>query len=97
MLALLALTACSGTGNWARAGADDEQIKRDYAACQRQASAEMSTAYNIDHDILSTRRQDWQRSGTLGQRMETLRAQERPRAAEIAAQCMQSKGYSQPN
>ncbi len=93
----MVLAACSGTGNWARAGADDERIKQDYAACQRQASSELSVDYNIDHDILSTRGQDWQRNGIMTQKKMTMESQDRPRARDITAQCMQSKGYSQGN
>jgi hypothetical protein len=48
---------------------------------------------NIDADIMATRSQDWQRTGTLGAKRETLALQNRGRGEDIVGLCMRQKGY----
>jgi hypothetical protein len=94
ILLLAGLSACSGASNWSRAGASPETTRADLEACRSEANAATRQDQGIDADIMATRGQDWQRTGTLGAKRETLAMQNQGRASDIVELCMRSKGYS---
>jgi hypothetical protein len=94
LLLLAGLWACSGASNWSRPGASPEATRADLEACRSEANAATRQDQGIDSDIMATRSQDWQRTGTLGAKRDTFAMQNRGRASDIVELCMRSKGYS---
>jgi len=94
LLFLLAgLCACSGS-QWTKSGASPETAKADLRECQDEARSLLRQDENIDADIMASRSQDWERTGTLGLKRQTFAAQNRGRSEDIIGQCMRGKGYS---
>ena len=94
LLLLAGLSGCSGASNWSRPGASPETTRADLDACRSEANAATRQDQGIDSDIMATRSQDWQRTGTLGAKRETLAMQNQGRASDIVDLCMRSKGYA---
>ena len=94
LVLLLALSACSGGSQWNKPGADPQIVRADLRDCESEARALTRQDENIDNDIMATRGQDWQRTGTLGAKRETLALQNQGRSGNIVEQCMRAKGYS---
>ncbi len=90
----LALSACQGADNWAKPGASRETMRSDLSECQAEARAATAQDTNIDNDIMATRSQDWQRSGTLGAKRSAFNMQDQQHASDVVARCMGAKGYS---
>ena len=93
LLLLAGLAACSGTPQWTRSGASPETAREDLRECVAEAQSMTRQDENIDADIMATRSQDWQRTGTLGAKRETLALQNRGRGEDIVGLCMRQKGY----
>lgn len=98
--ALLALTAavgvaaCQGADNWAKPGVDRDAMRADLTECRDEAKAATAVDTNIDNDIMATRSQDWQRTGTLGTKKSTFAIQDQGHARDIIDRCMSAKGYA---
>ncbi len=94
-LALL-LAGCATAGGWSKTGADSAASAREYQDCRATAESAVKTDADIDQDIRTTRRSDWQRSA--GVRAETHAMQEHTssRATSIIAACMHAKGFAEP-
>ncbi|HMK68145.1 MAG TPA: hypothetical protein VK433_06325 [Stellaceae bacterium] len=93
LLLLLGLGACSG-GQWVKPGVSPKTAQADFEACETEARVATRRDQNIDADIMATRSQDWQRSGTLGIKRDTLAMQNQGRTEDIIGLCMRGKGYS---
>ena len=93
LAAMTLLTACQGADNWAKPGADRDTMRADLGECQEEARAATAVDTNIDNDIMATRSQDWQRTGTLGTKRSTFALQDQQHSQDIIARCMAGKGY----
>jgi len=89
-----ALAACQGADNWAKPGTNRETMRADLSECQQEARAATAQDTNIDNDIMATRSQDWQRTGTLGAKRSAFNLQDQQHASDIIARCMADKGYA---
>src|SRR5579859_2302641 len=85
LAALAMLTACQGADNWAKPGTDRDTMRADLGECQGEARAATAVDTNIDNDIMATRSQDWQRTGTLGAKRSTFAMQDQGHAQDIIA------------
>ncbi|HTS90842.1 MAG TPA: hypothetical protein VMG55_02475 [Stellaceae bacterium] len=94
---LMGLAACSGSGQWSKSGVSPETARADLDACESEARTATRRDQNIDADIMATRSQDWQRSGTLGLKRDTLNMQNQNRTGDMVGICMRAKGYSSPD
>lgn len=90
---LILLAACAADSRWVKEDASDEAQARDLAQCRAEARRAVDRDAAIDQDILSTRAQDLQRSGTTNLRRETMQASNLGRFDEIVARCMAARGY----
>jgi hypothetical protein len=93
--AMLFVAACEGSGGWSKPGVSPDAAEDDFSACQRQARNVTARDAAIDADILASRGQDWQRTGTLSMRRDDMADSNRARARQIVARCMAAKGYTQ--
>jgi len=93
-LFLAGLSACSGAPQWTRTGVSPETARADLRDCQAEARSLTRQDEDIDADIMATRSQDWQRTGTLGAKRETFAMQNRGRSDDIIDICMRGKGYA---
>ncbi|HZS82905.1 MAG TPA: hypothetical protein VFA50_08535 [Stellaceae bacterium] len=93
--ALLLLLASCGTagGGWTRPGADDEAVARDLGECRAEARAATRRDAQIDADILASRGNDWQRTGTLALQRDNMAASRSAKGDAVLAACMAAKGY----
>ena len=90
-LALLLGGCASDADAWTKPGAADTVADLD--ECRGEARVAVRRDAGIDADIMATRSQDWQRTGTLGLKRDEM-AQHRSGTAEaIIARCMAAKGY----
>lgn len=94
LAAALGLAACGGADNWAKPGVDRDAMRADLTECRDEAKAATATDTNIDNDIMATRSQDWQRTGTLGTKKSTFAIQDQGHARDIIDRCMAAKGYA---
>ena len=92
----LALAACSGSSDWAKAGADEAAVARDYEDCRDLAATAVRTDAAIDQDIAATRNDDRQRAGVVRAQTRTMGEHTRDRADAIITRCMRAKGFTQP-
>jgi len=91
---MLVLAACSGiSADFVKAGATEEQIRADNAACRGETEARVGRDSDITHDI---------RVGDSRSSADSTRLFERTRDAgverryeRIFANCMKARGYSQ--
>ncbi|MBV9523252.1 MAG: hypothetical protein JO010_10690 [Alphaproteobacteria bacterium] len=91
---MLLLAACAdGSANWTKSGASAEAISRDLAACRTEARDATRRDAQIDTDILATRGNDWQRTGTLALHQDSMTAERRADGQGIVERCMAAKGY----
>jgi hypothetical protein len=90
---ILAPLCAAPPGYWAKPGAEAPVVQREYGECIGEANEALKTDREIDHDILATRSDDWQRAGTLGVETRMMRAADREHAEEVVARCMRKKGY----
>src|SRR5712692_3797524 len=92
---VVALVAgCAAGGGWSKPGVSPDAAEADLAACASQARSATQRDAAIDADILASRGQDWQRTGTLGMKQDDMAMSNRGRAQEIIGRCMASKGYA---
>jgi len=93
LLAAVALAACQGAESWTKPGASRETVRADLSECQEEARAATAQDTNIDNDIMATRSQDWQRTGTLGAKRSAFNLGDQQHASDVIARCMGAKGY----
>jgi len=86
------LAAC-GTRNWAKAGANRGVMRADLADCRAKAGTLVAHDANIESDILATRGQDWERTGTLSTKKANFAAADQEREQDYIGDCMKAKGY----
>ena len=94
LAAVTMLAACQGADSWTKPGTDRDTMRADLEECQGEARAATDVDTNIDNDIMATRSQDWQRTGTLGAKRNAFALQDRQHASDIIASCMAAKGYA---
>ena len=94
-LVAVLLQTCAAPG-WEKEGASGDRMRAELGECRSAANAATRTDQNIDADILASRGHDWDRTGTLTLRRETMRAQTGGRADDIVDRCMRAKGYARP-
>ena len=97
-IALVMLIAClascaAGFTRWTKPGTSAQATERDLGQCENAALATMRTDRNVDADILASRGDDWQRSGTLITERTIMRAQDRGMASKLVEDCLAEKGY----
>jgi hypothetical protein len=68
-------------------------MRADLSECREEGRAATAVDTNIDNDIMATRSQDWQRTGTLGAKRNAFALQDQQHASDIIARCMAAKGY----
>jgi hypothetical protein len=91
---LVALGACaSGGTGWTKAGVSQDTVDSDYDSCAGEARQATRRDAGIDADILATRGQDWQRTGTLRLKEDSMAQERRVRAEDVIDRCMREKGY----
>jgi hypothetical protein len=93
-LALL-LAGCGGAGSWTKSGADAAATASEYQDCRAIAASAIKTDADIDQDILATRQEDWQRSGTGRVATQTTQDHTRDREAAVVSACMRAKGFAE--
>ncbi len=93
--AMLLLAGCESGVNWSKPGVSPDTAETDLSTCQRQARDATARDAAIDADILASRGQDWQRTGTLAMRRDDMADSNRGRARLIIARCMAAKGYTE--
>ena len=94
LVVALALGACAGTASWTKQGVTDQAAAADYAECNSLAQEATRRASNIQADILASRGQDWERSGTLDTHRAVFAAETGPQASDVLKSCMIGKGYA---
>jgi hypothetical protein len=93
LLTLPALVACGGA-HWSKTGASKDAISADLADCRAQGQALVQRDADIESDIMATRAQDWQRTGTLAPNQAGMAGADRKRAQNYVDDCMRAKGYA---
>jgi hypothetical protein len=91
---VLMLLGCAGADRWTKDGASSAKIERDLDECEDEARLATRTDENIDADIMATRRGDWERSGALPYRSNSMAASNEAHGESVVARCMEAKGYS---
>jgi hypothetical protein len=93
----LALAGCGGgAGQYAKPGADQTAVSREYQDCRDLAGDVVEPQANIDQDIAATRGADIQRSSIIRSDTQLMHDRVRDRANTIIDNCMKSKGYAAP-
>jgi hypothetical protein len=91
---LVALGACTfGGTRWTKAGVSQDTVDGDYDSCTSEARQATRRDAGIDADILATRGRDWQRTGTLRLKQDSMAENRRVRAEDVIDRCMREKGY----
>jgi hypothetical protein len=91
---IVCLASCAtGFTRWTKPGASAEVTERALGQCENAALATMRTERNVDADILASRGDDWQRSGTLITERTMMRTQDRAMASKLVEDCLADKGY----
>lgn len=93
LASLLMLAACASP-TWTNPNVTPEQAKNDYSECNAMAQDANARDAAIQQDILASRGQDWQRSGTLGTHQDVFAAETQQRTGDIVRNCMLAKGYT---
>lgn len=93
-LLLAALLAGCGSGLWTKKGVSPETTARELSECRHEADQALSKDIDIDQDILSTRGQDWSRTGVLSTKRTNMEAQNEGRQDDLVDACMTAKGYA---
>jgi hypothetical protein len=95
VVVILVLAGCGGAGGWSKTGISPETAEADFTDCQSEARAATRRDDAIDADIMASRGQDWQRSGTLTIKRDDMAMSTRGWAEKIIGRCMAAKGYAQ--
>jgi len=78
---------------WTSPAATPEQTQRALSDCRRQSQPALQRELSIETDIMTTRSDDWRRSGSIGVRREQAGARGIAREDELVAACMRAKGF----
>jgi hypothetical protein len=90
----LALAGCANGGDrWAKPGVSPDTAETEFSDCESEARSATQRDAGIDADILASRGQDWQHSGTLAVKRDDMTDSNRTRTRQIIARCMTAKGY----
>jgi hypothetical protein len=93
LCAIATLTGCGGSAQWAKAGADEATVSREYQDCLDMAGTAVKTEADIDQDILATRGDDWRRASIGRLQARTMREHTRDRGVNVVDACMRGKGF----
>ncbi|BBK40257.1 hypothetical protein STVA_02770 [Allostella vacuolata] len=88
----LALAGCAAQ-SWVKPGTEDDQMRADYRDCVRQAQPAVERDARIESDIMSTRGDDYRRSGSMMTRRGISEARTSGRQDDEVYGCMRSRGY----
>ncbi|WP_374444185.1 hypothetical protein [Stella sp.] len=89
----LVLAGCAGQ-SWVKPGTDEAQMRADYRECVRLAQPAVERDARIESDIMSTRGDDYRRSGSMLTRREISDARTTGRQDDEVYSCMRSRGYA---
>lgn len=92
LLLALALAACANQ-TWVKPGGDEAQMRADYRECVRLAQPAVERDARIESDIMSTRGDDYRRSGSMMTRQGISDARTGGRQDDEVHGCMRSRGY----
>ena len=93
-LAALGLLAGCASQSWVKPGSTDEaQMRADYRECVRLAQPAVERDARIESDIMSTRGDDYRRSGSMMTRRGIAEARTSGRQDDEVYSCMRSRGY----
>ena len=90
----LLLAGCAAQ-SWVKPGAEDSQMRADYSECLRLAQPAVERDARIESDIMSTRGDDYRRSGSMMTRRGVSEARTSGRQDDEVYSCMRSRGYVQ--
>jgi hypothetical protein len=91
---LLAVSACSGAGEWSKPGVSPEKAAQDYSECRHSAELAHRRDSDIDNDILASRGLDWEHFDLLQIRRDAYADSDNARNADFVDRCMVGKGYT---
>ena len=98
LLLALAPAACfqATSGQWAKEGVDSAVVAHDQAVCQREARQLAGAEAHIDQDIIASRGEDWQRTGSYAGNVAQMNESNAARERAMVDRCMRAQGYIQP-
>ncbi|BBK35228.1 hypothetical protein STAQ_03060 [Allostella sp. ATCC 35155] len=88
----LLLSGCASQ-SWVKPGGDEAQMRADYRECVRLAQPAVERDARIESDIMSTRGDDYRRSGSMMTRRGIADARTSGRQDDEIYSCMRSRGY----
>lgn len=89
---VLVLSACAGTGGWAKATADDEQVRADLSQCRVFARTVTDRDQRIDQDIAAARAPDpLAATRVLKRDVQTIGLERQ--FTRLVDRCMRGRGY----
>jgi hypothetical protein len=95
IVVILILGACvSEAETWQKEGAAGDGRSRDLAECRSEARRAVQRDVNIDTDIMASRGTDWQNSGVITARRDTMQSSNAGRFDDVVAGCMRGRGYA---
>jgi hypothetical protein len=90
----LVLAGCAGGGEkWTKPGVTADTAEAELSDCESEARSATQRDAGIDADILASRGQDWQNTGTLALKSDEMANSSRARRRQIIARCMAARGY----
>ena len=88
------LSGCAGgSDKWTKPGAAPDAAETELSDCESEARSATQRDAGIDADILASRGQDWQNTGTLALKSDEMANSSRARRRQIIARCMAARGY----
>jgi hypothetical protein len=95
VLILVVLASCAAESNrWTKPGVSPATAVTELDRCEREARDATRREDQINADILASRGNDWQRTGTLSAKEADMAASSRSQGNRALAACMAAKGYS---
>jgi hypothetical protein len=91
-LLVLTLAACASQ-TWVKPGVEESQVRADHRECVRLAQPAVDREARIESDIMSTRGDDYRRSGMMATRRNVAEARTSGRQDDVVYSCMRSRGY----
>src|SRR5690606_2649732 len=92
-LLAFALAGCASQ-TWTKPGVEESQMRTDYRECVRLAQPAVERDARIESDIMSTRGEDYRRSGSMMTRRGISDARTGGRQDDEVYGCMRSRGYA---
>jgi hypothetical protein len=95
VIVLVVLAGCANEASrWVKPGTSMATTSTEYDRCEREAHDSSRRIDEINADILATRGNDWQRTGTLSSQQADMAASSRGQGQRALAACMSAKGFS---